>query len=282
MNYSEIKEDQENDILKAFELVIPFLPNFLGAETMYSITDGKTFKFLQLHDAFPIPIKIGDLVPPSDSNAIAFKSGELVSAVIPKEVFGFAFRGTSVPVKDRAGKIIGTISAAQSLKKEGELLDMAQSLASSLLQISSTITQLSNGIQSVVTVNLDIVKDLAKVAEDSKKTDEITQFIKSISVQTNMLGLNAAIEAARAGEQGRGFAVVADEIRKLSISSNESIAKINAFLQSTQKSIGNITETMNGLSGTFEEQAAGAQEITASIEELTSLAESLESLASKF
>jgi hypothetical protein len=270
-----------NEVINAFEIISPILSIILDDEASYSIADRE--KFIKVYDnpSLPLNTVVGQALPERGAAREAINTGKVIIKIVPQEVFGIPFKSYAIPIKGENDNVEYVILVGKSLAKKNSVLDMSQQLSDSAGQITDAINTLAADVNNLVNMNEEIVSNIEQANKLTKETDMIIEFIKGISSQTNLLGLNAAIEAARVGESGKGFNIVANEIRKLSTSTTESVKKIKNFLESVKVSIGSITDNVTKSNHIFQQQASALQEIAASIEELSSTAQKLEKLSEK-
>ncbi|MCY6356432.1 methyl-accepting chemotaxis protein [Clostridium sp. ZS2-4] len=271
---------EQNELIRSFNNLIPYFQYYFEDEIAFTISN--TEYFLRVVDSETIKsgVTAGDILPVGCAAYECLKAKKPVSIIVPKEVFGISIKAMGVPVKEN-GQIVGTIVIAKSLKRKKEMLTLTENLSDSLEQINKSLNEINKGVQNVSAANSSIQQNVDKTYDEAQNTDEVLNFIENIAKQTNLLGLNAAIESSRAGEFGKGFSVVAKEIRKLSVSSSESIKQINEVLKNIQNSVMEMSDKINNSNNVFEAQVSSIQEITAVIEKLNESALILKQMTSE-
>lgn len=280
----EQKKDQKisnEDIILAFEKVLPYLPYFFDDDISVAITDTKQFLMNQPCESIKTNSKYGDPIPEGGAGAKILRSGEPMVQEVPKEVYGVPFRSYAVPLKNEANEVIGTVLLAKNMESCKQLHAITTNLSSSFEEIQKAVNIIANDTACLAKQNHEILEKSKQATEYTKDTKDVLGFVEKVASQSNLLGLNAAIEAARAGEAGRGFAVVAQEIRKMSLDTKESIQKISDVLYNIDASILGISSDMSQSNDTFQNQTVALEEISATMETLNQKVKELESMANK-
>ncbi|MEW4219896.1 methyl-accepting chemotaxis protein [Rossellomorea marisflavi] len=268
-------------VLESFVQVAPLLNSLIQDDITVGIYDTEKLIINIPGKTFALNVKPGDPLVDEDIVTKAIRANEELTAVLPKDLFGFPLIARAIPLHDDEGNVIGGVGIGTSLEKASALFEMAESFsviveqtAASIEDISTSVTQLSGRVTDMT----DQMKDVSSSAEE---IGEISGVVKGISDQSNLLGLNAAIEAARAGEVGKGFSVVANEIRKLATNSKENVTQINDITKNIQGLLLSLNQSFQEVYTLTDTQSGSIQEFSATIQEISAKAQELAQLAER-
>jgi len=271
-------------IAAAFDKFAPMLAEMFPEGAFLYMTDLEKIAYRQPSKKFDMPtVKVGNALKESDIASKTLKTRQFSMSEVDADIYGVPVFVINYPLfdDDNENELVATFGIAIPKKLAVQLRDISIHLKDGLGEISAAIQQLAASASQIHTNEKELNKDIKGIINLSGEINNVSEFIKKIAGETNMLGLNATIEAARVGEAGRGFGVVADEIRKLSEHSKGTVPKLKKLTDNINSVVGEASEKSKISLQSSQEQAAATEEITASIEEITLIAEELNKVAQK-
>ena len=276
MQFAIKKGSIDMKILEALTLAAPYMHMALKEEAIVAVVEKETHIMLNYLPGKRVDsgYVVGELVNTNDENVMLAFKGQSADVIIPQDVYGVAINAFSFPVKEN-GKVVGALAFGLPIDDAMKLEQYMDSMKSIIDNLQDQVHTVASHSEELAATSEEINDQAQHALEDAEKTNDVTDLIRTISRQTNLLGLNASIEAARAGQHGAGFNIVAEEVRKLSMETSNATGSIESSLKNIHSNLENLRQNMSHVNAASNEQAELVQSFSEIIEELNALSEEM-------
>ncbi len=275
--------DKAHRILYCFAEIAEYYNNTTPNDMGLSVIEGRDYLAYVAAQNLDLKIKKGDKLKEGILADIAMKQREQLVKVYSKETspFGVPYVANAFPILDNNGDAIGCVVTTQSTVTQDLIKQTSDEMSASSSELEQKMGSLEESSQILNNLGMELYKIASQTVEQAKNIDEILNIIKSISSQTNLLGLNAAIEAARLGNAGKAFEVVANEIRKLAKRSAESVKEVTDVLNEIREHNIQAHGKSSDIFKYVKTQVDTINHTTMSSQELSKMAKKLQQIANE-
>lgn len=267
----EQREGVAMGVIQALKETLPIFHEIFKKEISITLNDRVTREVLFVLDGIKVKthLKVG-FIPEDSSDFRRVAKGEFLKRSVPKEYFGIPMNSELYPIREN-GEVVGILSLLFPLEAQEKVGAFMESLQAIIQDLQLKIHTIAAHSEELSATSESISEKSRHALENSSRSNEVTDFIKTISKQTNLLGLNASIEAARAGQYGAGFNIVAQEVRKLSSETSTATEQIETSLKTITNNVQSLMESMEQIEVASNEQAELVQQFSEAIEKLSNV-----------
>lgn len=257
------------NIVDALLKSLPYISLILREPASLTVYDHEKVLDVIMTEKFNLGFEKGMKLLDSYQNYAVLKNGrEATLSTLPKEVFGVELDTLNVPIFDDNNNVVAVFCVSYDQSNQNQLEDIIQENHEINANLVDMVQHVAAHAEELQATSEQILENTRIAVQNSSQINKVAGFIREISEQTNLLGLNAAIEAARVGEAGAGFGVVASEVRKLSVDAKQATTDIDASLKDVQQVIQQMEVEVSQIAASSQEQANLVASFTDVIEKL--------------